>query len=160
MPTLHLIVGLPGAGKTTYAKRLEQEIHALRFSPDEWIHPLYGADIAGEALDAVRYPVEGVCWKVGSDALKLGVDVILDFGFWAKEERDDYRARAAALGVETQIHYLPATKEELKERIELRNLNLTPGELYVSTDQIEEWWAIFQPPKDEELGLPTPNSSC
>jgi predicted kinase len=35
--TLVLIVGLPGAGKTTLARRLEVERAALRFTPDEWM---------------------------------------------------------------------------------------------------------------------------
>lgn len=32
-PTLHLLVGLPGSGKTTLARRLEQDLPALRLTP-------------------------------------------------------------------------------------------------------------------------------
>ena len=150
MATLYLMVGLPGAGKTTRARELALDVGALRFTPDEWIEPLYGP-LEGEALDAVRYPVEGVCWKVASDALRLGINAILDFGFWAKEEREDYRARALALGAETKIVYMPATKEQLYERISRRNEGLTAGELFVSPEQIDDWWEIFQAPDIEEL---------
>jgi len=34
--TVYLIVGLPGAGKTTHAKELEISASALRLTPDEW----------------------------------------------------------------------------------------------------------------------------
>jgi predicted kinase len=36
-------------------------------------------------------------WKIARRALELGVNVILDFGFWAREEREDYRLRAKQL---------------------------------------------------------------
>ncbi|MGZ4496719.1 MAG: AAA family ATPase, partial [Nocardioides sp.] len=43
-PTLHLPVGLPGSGKTTLARRLESERHALRLTKDEWVKALFGDD--------------------------------------------------------------------------------------------------------------------
>lgn len=38
---VHLLCGLPGAGKTTYAARLAAENSAVRFSLDEWMLRLY-----------------------------------------------------------------------------------------------------------------------
>lgn len=37
MPTVHMIHGFVGVGKTTFAKKLQQEVNAVRFSPDEWM---------------------------------------------------------------------------------------------------------------------------
>ncbi|MEU3055896.1 AAA family ATPase [Streptomyces griseus] len=42
MTTLFLMVGLPGAGKTTRARQLAEEHGALRLTPDEWLLPLFG----------------------------------------------------------------------------------------------------------------------
>src|SRR5215210_5890530 len=66
---LHLIVGLPGAGKTTLARQLERELPALRLTPDDWIGTLYGEPLAPGQLDAVRDPVEHVQWAVAERAL-------------------------------------------------------------------------------------------
>jgi predicted kinase len=44
MPTAHLIHGYLGAGKTTFARQLERDIPAIRFSHDEWMTRLYGDD--------------------------------------------------------------------------------------------------------------------
>ena len=41
---LYLMVGLPGAGKTTRARQLAVEAPALRLTPDEWMIPLFGRD--------------------------------------------------------------------------------------------------------------------
>jgi predicted kinase len=37
---LIIVCGLPGSGKTTHAKQLEQELRAIRLCPDEWITAL------------------------------------------------------------------------------------------------------------------------
>lgn len=34
-PTLHLMVGLPGVGKTTLARTIEDQSGALRLTPDD-----------------------------------------------------------------------------------------------------------------------------
>jgi predicted kinase len=97
-PTLYLMVGLPGSGKTTRAREIEVAERALRLTPDDWIVALYGADLGRPQRDAVRDPVEALQWTVARRALTLGCDVILDWGFWSRQEREEYAAQAAALG--------------------------------------------------------------
>jgi predicted kinase len=59
--TVCLIVGLPGAGKTTRAKELEIRERALRLTPDEWQIALFdGQNPAGQ-----RDLVEGKLIQVG-----------------------------------------------------------------------------------------------
>ena len=94
-PTLYLMVGLPGSGKTTRAKELEQATRAVRFTPDEWHIFLFGDDFgdnspAARALHGQRHDrVEQLMWTVGQDLLRKGVSVILDFGFWVEEQREE-----------------------------------------------------------------------
>jgi len=150
-PTLFLMVGLPGAGKTTLAKKLEIERPALRLTPDEWIPVLYGENLSQEKLDSVRDPVEAMQWQIAAAALRLGVDVMLDFGLWSRRERDDFRARAAALGAKAEICFLDAPHAELSARLAARNANLPPGTFHVSQEQLDLWWSWFQPPTADEL---------
>ena len=71
-PTLHLTVGLPGVGKTTLARELEQANGALRLTPDEWMAPLFGlrwADFGG-----MRDVLEGRLDEPGRP-IDFGVDL-------------------------------------------------------------------------------------
>jgi len=111
MSTLHLMVGLPGSGKTTLARRLEDDFAALRLTVDEWHVRLFGMDVEGGSDDAdfashnARHgAIEALLWETASRVLKLGVDVILDFGFWTRRERDELRAKVHDIGVEFRIH--------------------------------------------------------
>lgn len=101
-PVLTLMVGLPGSGKTTLAKRLEAETGAVRFTPDEWHLFLFGDDFhhpEEHALHDARHDrVEQLMWSLGKGLLQKGVSVILDFGFWAREEREEKYREAMALG--------------------------------------------------------------
>jgi predicted kinase len=151
MSTLFLMVGLPGAGKTTLARQLEVEHKALRLTPDEWIPILYGDELDQATLDGVRDPVENMQWQVAARALQLGVNVILDFGFWGRGERDEYRARAAALGAQSKICFLDVSHAELSARLVARNANLPSGTFHVSQEQLDLWDGWFERPLREEL---------
>ena len=87
MATLHLMVGLPCSGKTTFAQKLELEQKALRLTVDEWHVPLFGQDAKEPQHDARHSQIEAMLWNIAGRALELGMNVILDFGFWAREER-------------------------------------------------------------------------
>ena len=84
MAILFLLCGLPGVGKTTLAKQLEQTPQTLRLTPDEWIHRLL-KDVTDKAeLDRLRIPIEAVQWNLAVKLLSLGINVILDWGFWSR----------------------------------------------------------------------------
>ena len=110
------MVGLPCSGKTTLATSLERQHGALRLTKDDWMMPLFGW---GEFEDE-RPIVEDLLWAVGARALTLGVDVVLDYGLRARAERDDYRARAAALGARVDMRFLDVPDDELFRRLESR----------------------------------------
>ncbi|MFL6211266.1 MAG: AAA family ATPase [Pyrinomonadaceae bacterium] len=149
--TLHLMCGLPCSGKTTLAKQIEHERAALRLTPDEWIVSLYGAELAGAALDAARDPVEAVLWDLAARVLVLGVDVVLDFGFWTRGERDAFRARAAQLGARSELHFLAVPEEVLLPRLAARNEQLPPGIFWIDEARFKQWVSLFEPPTEAEL---------
>ena len=147
MPTLHLICGLPGAGKSTLAKKLELALPALRLTPDEWM-----ARILGDGFnDKKRAVVEAIQWEIAQQALRLGIDVILENGFWIRAERDEFRAKAKEIGVDTKLYYLDVSRDELWRRLEKRNDELPPCTFRVKASDLDGWIKDFEAPTAEEL---------
>lgn len=147
MPTLHLLVGLPGSGKTTLGRRLETEHAALRLTPDEWMVPLFGVGDEDGKRDVLE---RELLWGVAVRVLTLGVSVVLDFGFWSRSEREEYRTRAEALGARVELHVLDPPTEELWRRLEARNRALPPHTFPVTRTELDEWLSWYEPPTGEE----------
>lgn len=151
MATLHLMVGLPCSGKTTHAKKLEQERSALRLTPDEWQIGLFGQDALEPEHDARHSFIETMLWNVASRALELGTNVILDYGFWAREEREDYRQRAKRLGASSEVHFLDVPEVELLRRLAVRNAQPSQESFHICEESMIPWIKFFQKPAPDEL---------
>jgi predicted kinase len=152
MATLHLMVGLPCSGKTTLARRLEVERSALRLTPDEWQLRLFGQDAEEPEHNARHDRIEALLWDLASRALGLGTNVILDFGFWAREEREDFRARAKQLGARSEVHFLDVPAEELLRRLAIRNSQQSQETSFrIPAEMMKPWIAFFQRPTPDEL---------
>ncbi len=133
--------------------RIELERGCLRLTPDEWIDRLLGRDVSVETLDAMRDPMEALLWGVAEKVLKMGGEVILDFGFWSRAERDDFRARAAGVGAQGVIHFPIVSEAELFRRLRERNARLPDGCFRLDEERVKGWVGLFEPPDREELGL-------
>jgi integrase len=78
MAQLHLICGLPGAGKTTLARRLEGELPGLRLSPDEWLIRIIGPKLSadGTSNGPFRDAVEGIQFELGLRLVAEGLNIV------------------------------------------------------------------------------------
>ena len=136
MATAHLIHGFLGVGKTTLARQLERSIPAIRFSRDEWMTRLYGNDPPVEHFAELYRRVCQQVEEVWPRCLELGLNVVLDFGFWTRQERDVVRTRIAAMGAQACLYRLTYSEIESWRRIDKRNTDLQ-GSLYIARNTFE-----------------------
>jgi predicted kinase len=145
--TLFLIVGLPGAGKTTRAKELAAKHRALRFTPDEWMIPLFGDSMA----DGKRFVLEGQLISVALQVLRLGTSVVLDFGLWGRDERSALRWLARSAGTSCRVVYLPVDKDVQLARIAHRQATAPHRTFPMTEADVDAWREQFQVPDAAEL---------
>jgi predicted kinase len=147
-----LTCGLPGAGKTALARQLAADRSAVRLTKDEWLWAL-GSTPWDEPT---REKVEHELWRLAQEILSLGLSVVLDFGLWARIERDEMRAAARGLGVVVELHYLDVPADELWRRIEARNSEPPWDHYPIRRVDLDGWLRVFQAPDPAELALFAP----
>lgn len=142
--------GLPGSGKTTLARKLANEIPAIRLCADDWQAALK----ISHSNEAFHNLLEDQLWVFGQELIRLGQSVIFEKGLWRRNERDEKRREARELGVDIEIHYFDVPIDVLARRLESRNAEGRPDVCPVTKDQIQDYSAnFFQPPDEAELAL-------
>src|SRR5262245_6327477 len=132
---LVVLTGLPGSGKTTLAIRFAGSLPACRMCPDDWMMA------AGINLwdDASRARIEAFQLELSLGLLRTGQNVVIEWGVWAREERDALRDAARKMGAQVELHYLTAATDELWKRIETRDLEGRWGSRSIRMHELEAW---------------------
>jgi predicted kinase len=138
--------GLPGSGKTTMARRIEADRAAIRFTPDEWMTRL-GVDLYDEAF---RARLEARLWELAQQLVLAGHTVVIDYGSWARVERDVFRLWARAHGIPVELQVLEAPFEELVGRVVER---ADPGTVPLTRRDMETYLPHWDPPTQAERAL-------
>lgn len=148
--TAHLMAGLNGAGKTTYARKLQQECPAVRFSLDEWMLRLYRLP-----YDDVRYPelsarCQDLIWDSAQQVLATATEVVLDWNLWSRARRETWRDKVAEAGHHAVLHYVSVQVETAIEHVERRRREETPHAHVLDAEAVRHLARLFEPPTPEE----------
>lgn len=149
MATAHLIHGYIGAGKTTFARCLEKELPAIRFTHDEWMTHLYGDDPPLDEFPKFSQRVSELIDRQWIRCLELGLDVVLDLGFWSRNQRDRTRMTARALGASALLYRLECPEDEAWKRVAKRNMDLD-GSLLIVRNTFDTLKSRFESLGDDE----------
>lgn len=149
-PIAYVICGFIGAGKTTFAKKLEQKTGAVRITKDEWSISLIGNDPTIHGYAEWDYKIVGLSRNIAFYLIEKGIDVIIDEGFWEKEQRTGMRRRIEALGARTVLYYLDTPINTIRTRVARRNDTLTNDSFEISSEMLDGYLMHWQPPTEDE----------
>jgi predicted kinase len=86
--------------------------------------------------------------------LMAGISVIIDEGFWVKEQRDEIRERVKSVGAIPKLYYLRVPLEVMKARTLRRTEQPSIDSFTIDAESFDHYWKFFQPPdQDEECTL-------
>lgn len=155
-PTVYMMLGLPGSGKTTYSKQLKSMLSIPRLSLDEEYSKLGGdlhshkwnEQIADKASMLIKSRIKKL--------IESNESVILDFCPWKKGERSQYRDFVESIGANCHIYYFDTSITELNQRLLTRNGSLDTDIHIVTPDMMAAFIKRFDPPADEQYELVQP----
>ena len=141
---LFLVVGLPGAGKTTLSRSLAERHGAVRLNPDEWMTEL-GVDLFDTGF---RDRLEHRLIDLAAQLLRIEASVVVEFGSWSRAERDHLLSTGRDAGAAVELHVLDPGVEELWRRLSRRNTE--PGQVPISRETLDGCAAHWSPPDAAE----------
>jgi predicted kinase len=142
---LVVVCGLPGSGKTTLAEQLSANGAAVRMSADDWMDAL-GINLWDTET---RGKIEALQWQLSRELLTQRLTIVIEWGTWARFERDTLRLEARELGAAVELRYLDVDIEELWRRVSTRQMENPP----MTRADLDQWFMQFEAPDAEELAL-------
>jgi predicted kinase len=149
-PLVHLVCGLNGAGKTTYARELQSTLPAVRFSLDEWMLRMYGLPFDAPGYGELAAHCKDLMWDLAQQVLSAGVDVVFDWNQWSRARRREWHSRATTAGHPVVLHYIRVSLETAISRAEDRARVGTPGSHLLDAHGIRHMASIFEEPTADE----------
>ncbi|MFC5200261.1 AAA family ATPase [Streptomyces kaempferi] len=153
LSTVVLMCGLPGAGKTTYAMELVRRGY-VRLSIDEVVWQRLGQRDAGlvleaEAFDQLKEEVRREQRQELVELMLAGRDVVVDYSFWSRAARDNYKALIESHSCRWELVHLKADRTTLERRLEVRNGKEGANSVTVDETLFNRYLANFEEPSGE-----------
>jgi predicted kinase len=138
--------GPSGAGKSTYARRLEAEgMVRLSFDVEMWHRGISTVPLPPD----VREEIEADLRARLLELVTAGADVVLDFSFWSRRMRDDYRTLLAPTGVVPETIYLATDRDTVLSRMRARR-GRDSDDFVLPEELVVRYFDHFEPPTPEE----------
>lgn len=138
--------GPAGSGKSTLARQLESEgMTRLSFDSEAWNRGIRSMPLP----DHIRNAIEEELLARLRSCVESGVSVVLDFSFWSRKIRDDYRRLVRELGVEPETIYLATPREVVIKRVRERSVS-NSDDFVLSEHLAAEYFDKFEVPTSAE----------
>lgn len=146
MSRVVFMCGPSGAGKSTYARRLEtQGMVRLSFDVEMWRRGISTVPLPPE----VRAEIEAGLQTRLLELVAAGRDVVLDFSFWSRRMREEYRELLAPTGVVPETVYLATDRSAALDRVRARR-GSHPDDHVLTDELAARYFDQFEPPTPDE----------
>ena len=156
MPKVIALCGKICSGKTFYANKIKEEKNAVILSTDEVTFYLMDNE-QGERYDDFAKRVNEYLMKKAIDIVRAGANVILDWGFWSKEERINLTNYYKKYNIPVEWHYVDVTQETWQDLIKKRNELIVSGQekysFYFDDGLKKKLLDSFNEPSKEEMDI-------
>lgn len=145
---LYLMLGYPGAGKTTAARVISQLTGATHLWADAERREYFGKPTYSETENKQLYDRMNA---EATDLLAAGSSVVFDTGFNKRADRDHLRALAEQAGASTQLIWVTVDPTTARERAtkdaHLQNSRALGN---MTADDFERLRSKLEPPQTDE----------
>ena len=149
--TLIFLCGKMGAGKSTTAQAVSQDLGAVLISEDQWLAGLYPGEI-GSIQDYLAYSsrLKQVLAPHVSDLLDTGVSVVMDFPGNTREQRQWFKASFLGGGAAHRLIYLEASDALCLKRLAVRREQQPERAAFDTEAVFQRMSRHFEPPAPDE----------
>ena len=128
MSKVYLICGKICSGKTTYAKKLCKEKGAILLSVDEIMLSLFDQCCGEKLHQEYEKRIKEYLFEKSLEILEAKNDVVLDWGFWTREERNATKDFYKSRNIDCELHYVEVSDAVWKQQINKRNNEILNNE--------------------------------
>lgn len=146
MSRVIFMCGPSGAGKTTYARCLEEQgMTRLSFDVEMWRRGVTTVPLPQETHAEIAAELRARLLRLVAN----DVDVVLDFSFWSRQMRDEWRQLLEPVGVVPETVYLATERSTALERVRARQA-AHADDYVVPEDLAARYFDHFEAPTPDE----------
>lgn len=138
--------GPAGSGKSTIARQLEADgMLRLSFDTEAWARGHRSMPLP----ESVRTEIDTHLRHQLLTAIDEGRDVVLDFSFWSRAMRDDWRRLVEPFGIRPEIIYLATDRQTCLDRVRARSAS-HGDDFSLDSETAAKYFDHFEVPDDDE----------
>ena len=153
--TLDDLYNTLGDRKITIARELSKEKKAVILSSDELVASLYYPN-QNEYHDLMITKIQDYLLYKSIDIINAGVSVILDWGFWTKNDRKKITDFYHKNNIEVKWYYINISNKKLTNYIKRRNQEVSEGkskDFFVDEGLLQKMENLFEIPQKTEIDV-------
>lgn len=156
MSKVYLICGKICSGKTTYAKTFCENNNAILLSVDEIMISLFDQCCGRKLHMEYDRRIKNFLFDKSLEILEKDIDVVLDWGFWTREERNFAKEFYKSRNIDCQLYYVKVTDEAWEQQLNKRNNEVLENKTkayYMEHSRALEFASMFKKPDTDEVDV-------